>query len=145
MRIPITPVSESPPMIARWLGAPVLLVVDASGMARSIAAVARGFAAFDPELNVAGVLANRVGSKNHLETLARACAGGGPPFLGGLLKDAELRFPERHLGLRTASEDAVPERGFEAAGERAAGTIGLDAGLRLAGEAPALELAAGRT
>jgi cobyrinic acid a,c-diamide synthase len=123
--------------IARWLAAPVLLVVDASGMARSIAAIAHGFATFDPELRLAGVLCNRVGSKSHLEILARATDD--PPVLGGLLENAELTFPERHLGLRTAAEDAVPEARFEACGARAAETIGLDAVLRIARSAPPLE------
>src|SRR5437016_11749460 len=65
--------------IAKWLGAPVLLVIDASGMARSVAAMARGFADFDPDLAVAGVVCNRVGSRGHLDLIRRAC--GAPPVL----------------------------------------------------------------
>jgi len=128
--------------IARWLDAPVLLAVDASGMARSLAALVRGFARFDPELRVAGVLCNRVGSRSHLELLARTVSGDDPPVLGGLLEDAALTFPERHLGLRTADESAVPEERFEACGARAAETIGIDAVLRIARSAPAIEAAA---
>jgi cobyrinic acid a,c-diamide synthase len=124
--------------IARWLEAPVLLVVDASGMARSLAALVRGFAGFDPGLNLAGVLCNRVGSKGHLELLARAVEKTDPPVLGGLLEDAALAFPERHLGLRTADEQAVPEERFEAWGARTTETVGLDAVLRIAQSAPAL-------
>ena len=120
--------------IARWLDAPVLLVVDASGMARSLAAIAHGFATFDPGLRVAGVLCNRLGSKSHLDLLVRSVDT--PPVLGGLLEDATLAFPERHLGLRTAAE--LPEAGFEACGARAAETIGLDAVLALARSAPPL-------
>lgn len=92
--------------IAGWLGAPVLLVCDASGMARSVAALAHGFASFDPDVRVAGLLANRVGSRGHLQLLERACAArpGLPPLLGGLEKNAAARFPERHLGLRSARE-----------------------------------------
>ncbi len=122
--------------IARWLDAPVLLVVDASGMARSIAAIAHGFATYDAGVRLAGVLCNRVGSKGHLEILARATDA--PPVLGGLLENAELTFPERHLGLRTAAEDAVPEERFAACGARAAETIGLDAVLRIARFSPPL-------
>lgn len=88
--------------IARMLGAPVVLVCDASGMARSVAALAHGFATFDPSVAVAGLICNRVGSRGHLELLARACES--PPLLGGLCKDAAARFPERHLGLHSAHE-----------------------------------------
>src|SRR5271170_3450420 len=65
--------------IAKWLDAPVLLVVDASGMARSIGAVARGFADFDPKVCLAGLICNRVGSKSHLEILREASDR--PPIL----------------------------------------------------------------
>ncbi len=124
--------------IARWLDAPVVLVVDASGMARSLAALVRGFADFDPELRVAGVIANRVGSKSHLELLVRAVSGH-PPVLGGFALEAELAFPERHLGLRTADQDAVPEARFDAWGARAEGGLGIEALLGLARSAPPLD------
>jgi cobyrinic acid a,c-diamide synthase len=92
--------------IASWLGAPIALVCDASGMARSVAALAHGFASFDPDLRVAALVCNRVGSRGHVELLARACAArpGLPPLLGSLRKNAAAQFPERHLGLRTARE-----------------------------------------
>src|SRR5271157_1950584 len=60
--------------IAKWLSAPVLLVTDASGMARSIAAMAAGYAHFDRVLNVAGIVCNRVGSRGHLDMLRMASA-----------------------------------------------------------------------
>src|SRR5258708_4961969 len=58
--------------VAKWLGAPVVAVVDASGMARTVAAVAHGLATFDPELRLAGLVCNRVGSKGHLDLLRTA-------------------------------------------------------------------------
>jgi len=125
--------------IAKWLEAPVLLVCDASGMARSIAALARGFAAFDPQLKLAGVLCNRVGSRGHLDLLRKAVAGW-PPILGGLPADDALAFPERHLGLRTAERAAIPEASFAAWGERAAEWLDLDAIFELARAAPELAL-----
>ena len=64
--------------IAKWLDAPVLLVVDASGMARSIAAIGRGFADFDSQVRLAALICNRVGSKGHLELLRKASEH--PPF-----------------------------------------------------------------
>ena len=93
--------------IAKWLDAPVMLVVDVSGMARTVAAIARGVAAFDPELRLAGIFCNRVGSRGHLEILRRALSD--LPVLGGLPNEPALTFPERHLGLRTADEQAVPD------------------------------------
>lgn len=122
--------------IAKWLQAPVLLVCDASGMARSIAALARGFAAFDPALHVAGVICNGVGSPAHLALLRRAL--GSPPVLGGLPKEPAWSFPERHLGLRTADHEAVPESVFAALGARVAEWLDLDAILAIAHSAPAL-------
>lgn len=123
--------------IAKWLDAPVLLVCDASGMARSIAALARGFQRFDPQLNLAGVICNRVGSRGHLELLRKAVASK-PPIVGGLPSDAALAFPERHLGLRTADREAIPDLLFAAWGERAAQWLDVDAILAIAEAAPQL-------
>ncbi len=99
--------SGSTAEIAKWLEAPVLLTVDAGGMARSIAAVAQGFAAFDPDVRIGAVLANRVGSSAHLDLLRKALKA--PPILGGFPRDEAHEFPERHLGLFTADDDRVPE------------------------------------
>src|SRR5260370_21898557 len=85
--------------IAKWLNAPVMLVVDVSGMARTVAAVARGVAAFDPELRLAGVFCNRVGSRGHLDILRRAFSD--LLVLGGFPNEPALTFPERHFALRT--------------------------------------------
>src|SRR5215831_578457 len=74
--------------IAKWLKAPVLLVVDASGMARTIAALVRGFTEFDPQLRIAGVLCNRLGGRGHLELLRAAVNA--PAVLGGLPDDRSL-------------------------------------------------------
>lgn len=89
--------------IAKWLGAPVVAVVDASALVRTIAAIGVGLSAFDPALDVAGLFANRVGSRGHLELLERACADR-VPIVGGLPADAARAFPERHLGLHAADE-----------------------------------------
>ena len=98
--------------IAKWLQAPVLLSIDASGMARTVAAVAHGLAHFDPDLQVAGLVTNRVGSRGHLDLLRKASRE--VPVLGGLPKQPEKTFPERHLGLRTASDqEAVGQELFD--------------------------------
>lgn len=120
--------------IAGWLAAPVVLVVDASGMARSVAALVQGFARFDPEVNLAAVLCNRVGSRGHLDLLRQAQRS--PPILGGLPKNEEQRFPERHLGLRTADEATLPEARLDRWGALAEEWVALDALLEVARSAP---------
>jgi cobyrinic acid a,c-diamide synthase len=90
--------------VAKLLGAPVLLVVDASAMARSAAAIVHGFMTFDPELDVAGVIFNRVGSDHHEELLREAAGPLGVPVLGALRRDERVVAPERHLGLVPAGE-----------------------------------------
>ncbi len=121
--------------IAKWLDAPVVLVVDAGGMARSIAAVAHGFVAFDPALQIGAVLANRVGSTGHLDLLRRALKS--PPILGGFPRDEEHGFPERHLGLLTADAERVPEALLDHWGAAATSWCAVDALVKLAGSAPA--------
>jgi cobyrinic acid a,c-diamide synthase len=122
--------------IAKWLDAPVMLVVDVSGMARTVAAIARGVGAFDPELRLAGVFCNRAGSRSHLDILRRALSD--LPVLGGLPSEPALTFPERHLGLRTADEHAVPDSMLAALGEAIVQWCDLEAILRAANSAPSL-------
>ena len=90
--------------IAKWLDAPVLAVLDASGVARTAAAIGLGLQSFDRQLRVAGLFANHVGSRGHLDLLRAACNQIAPPVLGGLPRQAAIAFPERHLGLRAAEE-----------------------------------------
>lgn len=90
--------------VAKLLGVPALLVVDASGMGRSAAALAMGFARFDPELRLAGVVFNRVGGAAHREILGEAMAQAGLTVLGMLPRDEGLTVPSRHLGLTTAQD-----------------------------------------
>jgi cobyrinic acid a,c-diamide synthase len=96
--------------MAKWLGLPVLLVVDARAMARSAAALVHGFAGFDPDLSLAGVIFNRIGSAGHLEYLEQALASlQDVRCFGGLPRDPELAIPERHLGLATAEDHPLEE------------------------------------
>lgn len=122
--------------IAKWLDAPVVLVCDASGMARSIVPLSRGFEAYDRNLRLAGIICNRIGSRRHLELLRTAMAGS-LPVLGGLPNEDTLVFPERHLGLQTATANVVPDRILSAWGERIAAWCDLDAIMALAQDAPA--------
>ncbi len=91
--------------MAKCLGVPVLLVVDAASMARSAAALVMGFEAFDPALSFAGVLFNRLGSPGHLAYLRQALEGHvRTPCLGGVLRRQAVHIPERHLGLVTGED-----------------------------------------
>eukprot|EP00775_Hariotina_reticulata_P009247 gene9247-9413_t len=93
--------------IAKWLGVPVLLVVDCWCLARSAAAMVKGYAEFDPELPVQGLLLNKVGSTAHGTWLKQALASAFDmghlinevQVLGCLPKDEAISVPERHLGL----------------------------------------------
>ena len=97
--------------LAKLLGLPVLLVLDASSMARSAAAVALGFQRFDPALRFAGVFLNRVAGPGHARLCQEAIeAATGLPVLGSLHRNDAITLPERHLGL-------VPEVEGQTAGE----------------------------
>ncbi len=90
--------------LARILGLPVVLVVDAARMAQSVAPLVAGFACHDPSVHVAGIILNRVGSPRHEAALRRALAPVGLPVLGAVPRDAALATPSRHLGLVQADE-----------------------------------------
>jgi cobyrinic acid a,c-diamide synthase len=95
--------------IARWLDAPVVLIVDAHGMGRSLAATVHGYVTFDPEIRVAGVIANRCGSERHGEWLGESLRSAAlPPLVGAVCRGALPELPSRHLGLVTAAADQVP-------------------------------------
>ncbi len=123
--------------IVKWLQAPVLLVCDAGGMARSIAALAKGFSTFDPDLQISGLICNRLGSRGHLDLLRKATEGK-PPVLGGLPKEAALAFADRYLGLHSADRVTVPEDVFVSWGDRVSEWCDVDAIIALARSAPAL-------
>ena len=91
--------------LARHLGLPVILVVDAARMSGSVAPLVAGFAAHDPDVPIAGVILNNVGSPRH-ERLLRRALDGRMPVLGALPRRADLHHPSRHLGLVQAGERA---------------------------------------
>ncbi|WP_037909500.1 cobyrinate a,c-diamide synthase [Streptomyces sp. TOR3209] len=95
--------------VAKLLGAPVVLVVDASSQARSVAALVHGFVSWDPEVRVGGVILNKVGSDRHEALLREASDSVGVPVLGVLRRARQVSTPSRHLGLVP-----VAERGTEA-------------------------------
>lgn len=126
--------------VAKLLEAPVVLVIDATAMSRSVAAIVHGYRTFDPEIDIAGVIFNRVGSDVHEQLLREAVAPLGVPVLGALRRDAALAAPERHLGLVPAAEHEQSARGaltaLAAAVQR---QVDIEAVAALAGAAPALK------
>ncbi|MBZ4017704.1 cobyrinate a,c-diamide synthase [Streptomyces purpurogeneiscleroticus] len=92
--------------VAKLLRAPVVLVVDASSQSRSVAALVHGFASWDPEVRLAGVILNKVGSDRHEALLREALGGAGVPVLGCLRRAPKVSTPARHLGLVPVAERA---------------------------------------
>jgi cobyrinic acid a,c-diamide synthase len=90
--------------IAALAGWPVLLVLDVSGQAQSVAAEALGFARLRPDVSLGGVVLNRVASDRHEFLTRQAIEAIGIPVLGALRRDPALEWPERHLGLVQAGE-----------------------------------------
>jgi cobyrinic acid a,c-diamide synthase len=95
----------SPAEIAKLLSLPVVLVLDASKSARSIAAVVKGFESFDPAVRFAGIVLNNVGGEGHYRMLEAAIRPvTTTPLLGYLPMDSRISIPERYLGLHTTEE-----------------------------------------
>jgi cobyrinic acid a,c-diamide synthase len=119
--------------VARLLDAPVLLVVDARGQGRSVAALLHGFRSYQPDVRLAGVLLNQVGSDRHEQVLREACDEVGLPVLGALRRGAPVSLPSRHLGLVPAAEHGEPAvRAVRAMAELITRSVDLDEIVRLA-------------
>ena len=90
--------------VAKLLNVPVVLILNCSSTSRSIAAIAHGYRTFDPQVQVAGLILNQVGSDRHLELLTAALSSLHLPILGVLRRRDDLSIPDRHLGLIPAGE-----------------------------------------
>lgn len=117
--------------VARLLEAPVLLAVDAKGASRTVHAVVRGVAGYDPAVRVAGVVFNRIGSARHRELIER---GREMPVLGWIPRDDALAVPSRHLGLSLADELAS----HDAFGDVVGAHVDLEEVIAIAWSAPPL-------
>ena len=126
--------------IAKALDAPVLLVIDAKSVGASAAATALGFRVYDPAVDLAGVLLNRLGSETHEEMVRTAMEGIDLRVYGALRRDAALALPERHLGLTPVEEHAAAAT-IAAVGERVEAGLDLDGILELARSASPLSVA----
>jgi cobyrinic acid a,c-diamide synthase len=113
--------------MAKWIGAPVILLVDAASMARSAAAVVMGFEHFDEQLNYAGVILNNLGSQRHLQYLADAMQERiKMPCLGGIIRNENIAIPERHLGLVTREDHPLTRQTIDGLADIIEKNIDLD-------------------
>ncbi|PRX48234.1 cobyrinic acid a,c-diamide synthase [Prauserella shujinwangii] len=125
--------------VARLVDAPVVLVVDAGAASRSVAAVVYGFAHYDPRVNLAGVILNKLGSQRHEDEIRAALAPTGIPVLGALRRTPDIHAPSRHLGLVPAGERLAESRAvLPRLAEWVAGGVDLAAVERVARTAPPL-------
>jgi cobyrinic acid a,c-diamide synthase len=123
--------------LAKLLGAPVLLVVDVQGMSRGIAPLLLGYLSFDPELNIAGIVANKVGGSRHETNLRRVIEHYTDlPFLGAMQRTAEIRISERHLGLIPSNEAEQADAAIERIRSRVAEQVDVPRVLEIARSAP---------
>jgi cobyrinic acid a,c-diamide synthase len=126
--------------LAKALGSPVIMVVDARGTMRGIAPLLIGYQVFDKEVNIAGVIANMTGGKRHEAKLRAAVeAYTDIPFLGALENAASIELSERHLGLIPGYEDPASRHKIDAIARLVDDNIDLDHLLRISTQATAVE------
>jgi len=131
--------STSTSELAKLLKAPVVLLIDCTKSTRTVAAMVSGCLQFDPEVNICGVILNRVAGPRHESILRKTveayCA---LPVLGAIPKIKGEAFPERHMGLVPTPEHDWAEESVEKAVEMAEKYLDLDRLLAIAREAPDL-------
>ena len=131
--------SDSSAAMAKVLKAPVILVVDATGVMRGIAPLVLGYAAFDPDVTIAGLILNKVGNARQEAKLRQAIERYTDiPVIGAIGRDSGLTLDERHLGLTTPAESERAEQALAAIGRTVAAALDLDRLLALARAAPDL-------
>ncbi len=135
--------SNSNAALAKLLGAPVVLVVDARGMTRGVAPLILGYQAFDPDIHIAGVILNNLGGSRH-ESKLRAVIEHytDVEVIGAVQHDASLQIAERHLGLVPANEQHTALSRIHHVGEQVAAQVDLDRLLAIADSAPEREIVA---
>lgn len=133
--------SNSNAALAKLLGTPVVLVIDARGMTRGVAPLILGYQAFDPEINIAGVILNNLGGSRH-ESKLRAVIEHYTDLdvIGAVQHDASMHISERHLGLVPANEQNAALKRIDHVGRRVADQVDLDRFLAIADGASACTL-----
>jgi cobyrinic acid a,c-diamide synthase len=131
--------SDSSAALAKVLSAPIVLVVDAFGMARGVAPLVKGYAAFDRRARIAGVILNKVGTERQTAKLRQALERYTDiPVLGAVGRDEGIVVRERHLGLTTPGETARSVAIIEAARDAVVRNVDLDRVRAIASRAPAV-------
>lgn len=129
--------SDSNAAVAKLLGLPVILVIDTNGMTRGIAPLLQGYRAFDPDVNIVGVILNKVGGPRHEQKLREAVETYTDlAVVGAVYRNAALEIGERHLGLTTPSETGELNKMIARVGEIVGAGVDLDLLLDLARQAP---------
>ena len=127
--------------LAKILASPTILLIDVSAMARSAGAIAMGYQKFDPDLNLAGFILNKVASTRHEEMVRSAIeARTGLPVFGAIPRDKELVMPGRHLGLVPAWEGDKILSFLDKNTEKLKAALNLEALIEISRSAPALSL-----
>ena len=123
--------------LAKKLRLPVILAIDCASMSQSVAALVSGFISHDPELEIAGIVLNRVGSDRHEAILREALSTIMTPILGVIRRSDDLKRASRHLGLVQASEDPELDRFLDTAAKSLASTLDIEIISGLAAPLPA--------
>jgi len=127
--------------IAKWLNAPVLLVVNVHGMARSLAAIVKGCVEFDRTLKISGIVANHCGSDHHKDWLAQSLESSSlPPLLGAIPRGIMPTLPSRHLGLITADSENLSPKILEELADLFEKHVSVARILQMASDAPLLSV-----
>ena len=122
--------------LAKILNTPVILVVNARGVAQSAGAVVMGFMEFDKEINLAGIILNNVASQNHYDIIKKAIEEScSVAVLGYLKKESDITIPERHLGLIPSEEKKINSALYDKLGQMVLETIDIDKLQEIAGSA----------
>jgi len=126
--------------VAKILRSPVVVVLNCHSLTRSAAAIVLGLKALDREVDIAGVILNKVGDQRHEEKLRSAISHyTSTPVIGSLYRDNSLSIPKRHLGLLTVQENSAVVHTVESVGRTLEERLDIDALLRIMEEAPEIE------
>jgi len=120
--------SNSNAALAKMLGAPVVLVIDARGMTRGIAPLILGYQAFEPDINIAGVILNKIGGLRHegkLRSIIEHYTD--VPLIGAVQRSKEMEILERHLGLVPNTEESESDALIDTIADALEGQVDLDA------------------
>lgn len=129
--------SNSNAALAKLLHAPVILVIDAQGMTRGVAPLILGYQAFDPEIEIRGVILNQVRGSRHEQKLRAVIEHyTDVPVLGAVSHEPQLQIVERHLGLMPSNENDAASEKISYIGQRIGTEVDLERLLKIAGEYP---------